>query len=519
MNEALTVLIVALAAMFTWALVGPAWRVFRVLPVVDRTLCVLVGVVGILVRLWFTPWGMAPVPDILATRLLLTSQNQQVHPVYGGGLNAIGVAWNTITGSGITGLFTLNFGMACVLPLLVWSLARMCVDEPKKTAAGGFAGILAALLPVHVMVSASVFEQVIVSTLCLVALISVTAQMDRGGLGLLAGLVGAFLAHLRPETLPFVCLMGGLLFVGAGPGRSARWTGGVICLGFVLLRTAQMNDSTWDLGQRVLLVNSDLPLSDILRGLVLTPFMNSHGATPPVVNVFADPASTPVVAWPVALCGWISCLHRRKGWLALAWLLLFLPVCLRGRPFSDALRMQLPSMVVACTLFGIGSSILFQKSIVRWAGLTAIVGLAVPMLNQGDEPWVVSQTLPIMNEGTSVIPAEASVVLPRYNRYAIDQAALVSELRGLPSGQSVALGHLDEIPTGEVWLWWPMLCSRSLLKDAAMMRPDYRACDRFDDCELTAMKEVFLRGRVEEKWQSPADGIRVGWYRVEGCGA
>ena len=520
MTVVLQGMLLLILGLSVWAVALPVRRGVLGLALSDRVQLLGISLLGVATRIWLSPRAMAPVPDTLAMRLVLTSQEQTPHPIYGGGMQVIGLAWKAITAGEVTGWINFQLAMSCLAIPLVWYLARSCVAEHQRSAAGLCAGVLAALLPAHVMLSAGVLEHVSLTTLCLatVAASVGSVRQSSGALGLLAGLIAGFAGHVRPEVLPFCGLMSVWLIASRGNGRWWRRLGAATCMVLMFFRYDSLPSNSREIAERVLLNNIDDVFGGTSLYLLVPNSWDAPSSFPIILNTFAEPWLTPYLAWPISLLGLAYLLLRRNWVMPVAWLALFLPICLRGQPISDAARFQLPAMLVACIFFGAGGALLTARfKVLLVALLAGTVALSVPLLERASETWLVSSTLAVMKRGAEQRPATAWTVVPRFNSYANAEASLVASLSEPPSSKYQAVAAGTSLPDGEKWLWWPVQCTPVINKRGSMKSVDFEACTRFEQCSLEAVVEDHLFGRVERSWTVPPDGIRVGWYKIVSC--
>lgn len=509
-----------------WALLIPIQKGIRSLSSQTRLQFFGVLILGIATRLSLSPIGQAPVPDILASRLLLTNGLQNPHPIYGGGMSILGGISHQLWSGSInpSNWFHTQLFLACLAPALIWTITYQVSPRSYRESSSWFAGILAAIFPVHILFSAGAVEHISLTTFCLGAaaawLGSVSlrlGRLERGFLGILAGLLAGFAVHLRPEVIPFAGILAlGLLLWKPKKGRFFRWIGGLICLGLILWRLWELGEKEFDTAQRVLIPKSDFILWIGWRIGVSSVWMNPGK---PYYNALANIFSTPFLVWQLFILGYFF-LSRWKRWsLPLFWLALFLPICLRGSPLTDALRMQLPSMMLACVIFGIGATQLlefrpkFSKILIP-----LLLANAIPLLRTASKPWVATKYLPILQEGAKQVPPNASIIVPRFNGYAQKEINLAGSM--IPREYRVrkkALKEKDPLPDGEAWLWWPIQCTPNLVQSRIMKPPNQKACDRFKQCKLEMITEDYITGRTDTDWVLPEEGVRVGWYKIISC--
>ncbi len=490
------------------ALLGPVRRAVARMGWAERGELAVVATLGVAARALAAPWGMAPVPDMLWSRLSTAWGLSEPHVIYGAGIGVLGGIARKLTDAGPDAWVLLQVLAACLTPPLVWSAARALGGRPAALTAG----LAMAALPAHVLVSASVMEHVTLTAFTTGAVAAALAARRQPShvLGLLAGLLGGIAPHIRPEVLALTPLVGALL-ARAGGARVGRLLGLAALVGLVGWRVATLGGH--DTARSVLTVTPMGPLAvawDLLVG-------STVGRTPAskALNVLAWVPLGAAWFWPLALVG---ATRIRRSWPAVAWwVLLFAPVCLRGEPLSDAIRFQLPSLPAALVLAGLAVERLPRPRLVQLApwGLAAATALFLPAVS---EPWAPTLAFRELRAGLVDLPPNATPTTPEIDRYARSHAELIGLLSDRVGRRRPApLAPHDPLPDGEVWLWWPMLCTPLGPREEWIPSFDAAACDRFAACELEPVHEAWVRGRIDSIWTIPPEGVRVGWYRVRRC--
>jgi hypothetical protein len=502
-----------------WALLGPGRRAWATLARTDRRTLAGVSLLGVAVRALVSPWAMAPVPDLYETRMLLATGLREAHPIYGWGITGLGGLMCTITGTWPEGWLGLQLGASCLLAPLAWTTARLLLPREEGRFAALVAGGLAAVLSPSVLLAASVSEHTLVATLLLLGLCLCLAGRTGSGTGLaaLGALTGAFATHVRPEALP----VAGLLLLGSmGPlwrGRRAprTWAAGAAVLGaagLVGLRVLHLEHL--DTARRVL--TPDRTAYEFVVGTLWSSAWEAPGMRV-TLNALANARLVPLGAWPLAVVGAVVLARRRHVLASGVWLAAWLPVCLRGEPLSDALRMQLPGLALAMPLVGVGAA----AAAAHWPwlrrGLPIAWGLmALPMLVRDRAPWIGTANGAVLLEGASRVPDGTRLVIPRIDSYAVTTAGL-AELAAARRTLPLVLRAQDALPEGPAWVWWGLQCATDL--QGGIGGQDRSICRRLEPCLGAPAHARRITGRTEPDWPDLSAGVEVGWYELGSCPA
>lgn len=504
----LYVVLAVVGVVLAAALVGPVRRAITRMAWPERRELLAVTGVGVLARALASPWGMAPVPDALWSRLTMTWGLNEPHPLYGPGLGVFGGIARKLTEAGPDSWFLAQMVAACVTPPLVWAAARALAGRTAALTAG----LGMAVLPAHVLLSAGVLEQVTVTALTTGAVAAALSAQRQPShvLGMLAGLLAGVAPQLRPEALALVPVVGLLLVLG--PGARAGRIAGLLAMGGLV---------AW----RLVLLGGAHTAQDVLgltpMGPVDIAWDLSFGSTfirsgdSKVLNVLGWVPLGAAWFWLLAVYGMT---RLRQAWPALVWwAVLFGPMALRGEPLTDAIRFQLASLPAALVLAGVAVEALPRPDLTRFAPW-ALAGLSALFLPSVAEPWAPTLAFREMQAGLAQLPAHATPTTPEVDNYAFRHAELIGLLsrRVGPHRPRPVAAH-DRLPSGEVWLWWPLLCTD--LQMDGDWAPTFQAdaCTRFDACDLEPIHEARVHGRLDSKWSMPDDGVRVGWYRIRSC--
>ena len=414
--------------------------------------------------------------------------------------------------------FWLQFLLACLAPPLLWFIAYRISIESNQAYAALCAGLLGALFPAHVLFSASVIEHISVSTFCLGAVAAWLGcrTSKYSFLCILAGLLAGFAVHIRPEMIPFTGVLALLFITGPKQGRRIRILGAIICLALILWRLLEIESKEMATANRVLFSKQDFSPWVLIR-LCIHSIWQEPGVRS-IYNAMANIFTTPLLVWPLFLYGSAKLIRERNWHIPLLWGMLFFPICLRGSPFSDAIRMQLPSLMLACSIFAVGAVHFTQQKILWKPYLLPILALnTIPLLLSASQPWMANQYLETLRKGARIAPKDAWFVVPHFNSYAKKEITLADSFRDSSKRRTRTLREEDPIPEGEVWLWWPVQCTKGLVPTKIMGPTNAKACLRFKNCTRESIIEKTITGRADTGWNIPTDGIQVGWYKLQNC--
>lgn len=367
-----------------------------------------------------------------------------------------------------------------------------------------------------------------------------------GGLTWLAG--AGLTAAIRPELLP--AALAGLAWV-LPAGGSPRWVGTALLA--ALLLPAALN---LDLGQHVVEPSRAADPTLWLRALL--PRLGPAEKDAAFV-VFLHGAFTPWLLWPLAALG----LARAPWGTRLRWLVLLgladLPFWTKVWPLADAWRLQLPGQVPWLWMAAAGGAALAGWLGARLGGSGVLAGTGAPnatdasratgapvgatapawagavvegalvlalvgwnLLHPPRPGWIHQREYAVLAEGAHTLPAGATVWVagePVRGEAMADVAGWLGAARWrvLPPGGD---------PRGpESFVWRGVGCLRVAEERAAAGASDGRVagtetCEELAArCVLVPVRTERLGGPADLDLVVPADGVEVGWWRVEGCAA
>ena len=372
------------------AMVGVVRGAWNRLAAPDRREFAAVCLVGALLRLFLSPRTLFN-GGLAGYEKLTLSWGTDVGAPYGQAWPAVMGLVQWAFGRTPEVVFGFNLAVAAILPPLVWALARL---EFGRDAAR-WAGLVMALLPAHIAVSATEMMHVQVVTTEVAALLAARGFARTGShwLGALAALGGAFAVHLRVDALPFVAVVA---LAGAGGRRSWAW--GAVLAGGTLWALAVLPSAP----------------SVFRPEVFLEPGMWVRGMMPRVgapraeqaFQIFLHLAFTPAVLWGLAAAGFAAISTRQRvGWLAW-WALTTLPVLPKVQPLADAWRLQLGAQPAWALLCGAGIAALAARR--PWIPGMALATF-LPWLWELDPRWAthvewrfLREVVPTLEEGTTV---------------------------------------------------------------------------------------------------------------------
>jgi len=380
----------------------------------------VVTAVGVAARLMLSPQGLQ-IWDGL-DRLVLALGQEESHPLFGDTYAAVMSVATVLAGGDFSVVFATNLAIACLAPPLVWSVAVQLADRRAAL----LAGLMMALLPVHLRLAGSEVMSILVVTLSLLSVSCALRFAARGetSAGLAAALAAGLVAHTRPEAIPFVVVPLGIVLSGA---RSAPRSAALA----VVLLLALFGNRVSHLALSEGIDTLNLPrLAD--PGQLLARFLPSLDGMDSQNGDALLPlqlALTPAVWSVLAL---LAVREKAGRWLVLWGVLAAGAVFSRTWPMHDLLRFHLPAMAPVVLLAGIAAS----RRLERWPLPVVAVGLsalALPHLAMVVRPWSVTEGWRVTAAALDALPRSARLLYPsRNNRGHQQEAALAWMLRKNP---------------------------------------------------------------------------------------
>lgn len=340
-----------------------------------------VAFLALLVRLALAPVGITN-GELGGYEKLVIGRGALEEPPYGAGWGAL-MGW---VPGWPEGVFDANLTLSTLAALLVARIGRS-LGGPR---AGLAAGVLLALLPVHIGVSRSENMHVSVLTFQLLSVAAALAYARSRSVADIALAITAagFVAQLRPDALVFLPVPLLALLLGVGGAEQRRPSARaplprrlrVAALSAVLLAGAGLA------AVAALPPDNQGGVLQMPAMEVLFPRFGQPGREQSFV-LFAHLGFTP---WPYALlavagiAGLAAPARRPVFLFLLAWAALTtLPFTGKVYPLVDAVRLQLTGQAPMVLLAGLGAS--FLPAIVRNTSVAVAIGVAI---SQAPHPWV-----------------------------------------------------------------------------------------------------------------------------------
>ncbi len=372
-----------------------------------------VTAVGVAARLALSPRGLQIWDGV--DRLVLALGQEESHPLFGDTYAAVMSVATVLSDGDLSAVFLTNLAIACLAPPLAWAVARQLADRRAAL----LAGLMMALLPVHLRLAGSEVMSVLVVTLSLLSVSCALRFADRGetSAGLAAALAAGLVAHTRPEAIPFVVVPLGIVLSGA---RAAP-VSAILSAG-LLLALFGHRVSYLALYEGVDTLN--LPrLAD--PGRLLSRFipawesMDSHDSD---ALLPIQLKLTPIVWSVLAL---LAVREKAGRWLVLWGVVATGAMFSRTCTIHDLLRFHLPAMVPVVILAGIAAS----RRLERWPLPRVAVGLsalALPHLPMVVRPWSVTEGWRVTAAAVEDLPASARLLYPARNNRGHQQGAALA---------------------------------------------------------------------------------------------
>ena len=488
----LHVVVVAWLCALLVAVVGPARRAWAALGNGEHAELVGVTLLGVAVRFALSPDGIFNGGGAAYEKIVL-AWAVDVDSPYGLGYPALLGPILAVFGREPRILFEVVRAWACFAPPLLWIVARLVAGGtrvPARAAALG-SGLALALLPVHVGMSATEAMHVPVLTLELLSVAAAAAALRASGrelaLVVLAALSAGLAAHTRPEAMVFAAVPAAMLLLGRVRGG---WLGVALLVACVAAR---------------LPLGAETHAADALRGAT---FPGPRFGTPREASsfsVFLHAGLTPPVLWAFALAGVVFAPWRLRVLVLTWWVCTELPVLAKVLPLADAWRLQLVAQPAWLLLVGAGTAGLFGR-LGAW-GLAACLAVVLARTPPGPD-WAhqrefafLARTVPDLGRGDTVLFEDSA------SRYAKFQRVMevVGPARWVPA--STWLTAVDSPAPSVVYLG--LGCVEG---DAVSLCAEIRR-----RCRLSPLQETTLGPPADLDVHLPADGARIGLYRVSSC--
>ncbi len=519
---------------------------YRRLTPTDRREVVAWTALGLVLRWGLGLWAILWAPNFGFGRLTM-ALNGHSSELYGGGFAALTNVVPLLFGPDPRALYTAQVLLGTLAIPLVWSIARHLL--PHATLAPGVSAALMAFLPIHVYLSATETMHISVVTIEALAVWAAasfvrtasTNPVEALVLAALSGVSTGFVAHLRPEAIPFVLvppawvLLSGLIHSPATFLRTRRvpLALAALCItGLVGLRWLEMQNAP---------IHSPSDPRQYLSSSLYIDVWNSLWVAPTEARVLLTPFSLWLTPLLVPLLAVLACVpmsaarparlppHMRAAALWVWFIWSMLPVIPKAWPIADAYRLQLPAWIPVALLVGIGAEVLWSRWPQRLAFLgaprrAASVLLAAVLLLRG-----VSQRPDSGVFIESQLLARSVLDLPSGTVFAYDADAnhidgVVSWILSVRDGLEVVPMHYlnaaspDATPRSiVVWLGAPESDGDPSAGHTPMSTIQARRDKLRERCTLTPLwTETIATSTEVGQWRRD-QMAEIGMYRAEGC--
>ena len=449
---------------------------------------------------------------------------------YGDGYVSTMTAFTAAFGATTDTVLGANFLLGVAMPPLVWALTRAAAPQLPRAAL--VAGLLAAMLPVHVWITATEVMHVSLVTFELLAVWSAllflrhtpTHRFGAAAFALAAGLATVMAVHTRPEAIPFVVVPAAAVLLHArrahGPGvaLAAVTIGGGLVFRFVEMAFDVTDEaSALDYG---LLAQPEVWAAVVVPDLSIEPDGTFN-------NVLLRPMLTSPAVPLLALAGGVLARRRTVAWLALWWLVALVPVLPKGWPLADAYRLQAPVLLPVVVLAGLGAARLFARIGALRPGSDARVPWVVGILAIGISPQLLLErpTWGTLDEArffmavAPTIPATATVLYDADHRHASSIAEWGALTVPRSRWQDLRDGLDGSEPTEPFMAWVGLSCTERGERDDAAPMPSPPCVELRHRCTLrpAATTTVALSGDIDRTFVG--ESAEVGLYYIDDCRA
>ena len=474
-----------------------------------------VALTGLAARLALSHRTVFVGPDAGYEALRLAWGEQDVHPTYGGGFAALMRLGQLAAPRDPDAVFATQLGLAALAPPLMAALVRRLIPGEAGRTPALLAGLAFALLPAHLRLSATEVMPLPLPTVELGAALAALA-FARGGAGawaLLAGGLGAFAAHIRPEAATFLPVpLAVLAWAGVRDRRpwpalaGAALGAGLLALRFSALPPLDASGPT----------SLDRMLAPRTLAALVVPWFDAPGPLGARVQVALNLRLTPVAPIVLALLAAWSPRRRLAGALLAWWALVLLPVMPKDTPLADALRLQLPAAVPALAMAGLGAEVA-----ARWLGRRALLAAVVlpPLLwvPWVRHPWATHREWDLLRAELPALPAGATLLVADRGSHPDDVAAVLAALAPQITVTPMSAWLAADQPARDLFALVGVICRVPHLPGRDMdAQPDPCAA-LAATCALTPYRTAVIPAEGDRDLAFDADEIEIGLYRVDGC--
>jgi len=446
---------------------------------------------------------------------------------YGDGFTATMTALSALFGATTTTILAANLILGTLVPPLIWGTVRALAPEHKLAPVG--AALLAALLPVHVWISATEAMHVSLVTYEVLAFLAAALFLRHAathwfasmGFALVSALATVMAVHTRPEAIPFALVPALLVLLHTrrvhllGIGLASA----VTSMG-VLLRLAEMS---FDVSDEASAVRYDmLRETSTWLHLLLPDLGPTTGSS--ATSVLMRPTLTSPLLPLLALVGLWKAPRALAAALAAWWALTIVPVLPKAWPLADAYRLQAASLMPMVVLAGLG-----LEPVVDWVrrlrpslprsplvvgALLALLGspqlfLERPSWGTLDESRLLMRAIPDLAPSATVLFADTH---PHASTVAIWGAFAAPGTTWRPISR-----HTHDAETSEPLLAW----LGSTCHDAELVRhpnTTSQACARIREaCTLTPVAVAMLPLTADIDRRFTVAEAEVGFHRLTDC--
>ena len=482
----------------------------------------LVGLLGAVLRVWLGLWAPLWAPLFGFGRFASVLADVDSVSRYGDGYVATMTVFTAVFGSSTATILWANLFLGVLVPPLVWGLVRLVApDRPWAPLASG---LLAALLPVYVWLSATEVMHVslvtyeVLAVFCAALFVRHAPARGLGALGfaLASGCAAVMALHTRPEAIPFAAALGVYVLLHARRPHVA----GVACAAAVMAvgLAFRFSEMAFDISDEASALNYGLLLeTERWLGLVWPDLSSYDGGS--FTTVLNRPALTSPLLPLLALVGLLTAPRRTAAWLSVWWLLSIVPVIPKGWPLADAYRLQAPSLLPVLVLAGIGASALLRRAGARRPVLVLLgLGLAVsPQLLVERPAWGTLDEARLLMRATPALPGTATVLYDDHHQH----SQSIPQWGALAAPGTRWVGIRDGLdgfePTSPLMAWLGTSCTERGDGGGTAAEPSAPCARLRAACSLrpATVETVPLTGDIDRTFSGAS--AEVGYYTLEDC--
>ncbi len=485
-------------------------------------------VIAVFLRVVFGLWAPLWAPIFGFGRLAAVLSTGAMSSTYGSGYVTTMRTFTAILGNSAQSVMVANLLIGAALPALVWGIVRVLFPERKL--APFAAGLLAAMMPVHVWQSAtevmhvSLVSYEALSVLCagLFARHAAQHRLVGSGFALAAGLAAIMAVHTRPEAIPFLAVPALIMVMGSSP---AHFPGIGLALAVVGAGTsARLAEMAFDISDEASALDYSLLLTPELWVAAVRPVLVQPDNAQYYSVLMSASLTSPLVPL-LALVGVATQKRRLALWLGFWWVATLVPVLPKAWPLADAFRLQAASLVPVVVLAGLGLEVLVEKwrarqserpvpGVLLWLGLGFVIA---PQLVIDRPTWGTLDEARLFLAATPTLEPTATILVDSTHQHSSSLpqwgSLAAPGTRWLPIPDSS-----DELePTTPLMAWVGSSCTDEGDGLFSAGQPT-RACERLRAaCTLrpATVETIPLTGDVSQVFQQ--DEAHVGFYYLDDC--